>query len=99
MRTESLGKLKEEQLKVGPKGAQHRGRCKSSSESNKTNFHEMGSGFAGEFHLRYDSCSFGKFVVQNSTVKGHGAHGDGVEGREKWRSRTGLDFLTELTEF
>jgi hypothetical protein len=30
-RTESLGKLKEEQLKVGPKGAQHRGRCKSSS--------------------------------------------------------------------
>jgi hypothetical protein len=31
-RTESLGKLKEEQLKVGPKGAQHRGRCKSSSD-------------------------------------------------------------------
>ena len=31
MRTESLGKLKEEQLKVGPKGAQHRGRCKSKS--------------------------------------------------------------------
>jgi hypothetical protein len=30
-RTESLGKLKEEQLKVGPKGAQHRGRCKSKS--------------------------------------------------------------------
>jgi len=31
MRTESLGKLKEEQLKVGPKGVQHRGRCKSKS--------------------------------------------------------------------
>jgi hypothetical protein len=31
-RTESLGKLKEEQLKVGPKGAQHRGRCKSTSD-------------------------------------------------------------------
>ena len=31
-RTESLGKLKEEQLKVGPKGAQHQGRCKSSSD-------------------------------------------------------------------
>jgi hypothetical protein len=23
-----------------------------------------GSGFAGEFHCRYDSCSFEKFVVQ-----------------------------------
>jgi hypothetical protein len=30
-RTEILGKLKEEQLKVGPIGARHRGRCKSSS--------------------------------------------------------------------
>ena len=31
MRPESLGKLKEEQLKVGPKWALHRGRCKSTS--------------------------------------------------------------------
>jgi hypothetical protein len=31
VRTETLGKLKEEQLKVGPQWAPHRGRCKSSS--------------------------------------------------------------------
>ena len=55
-RTESLGKLKEEQLKVGPKGAQHRERWKSTSvrrsarmarregtsESNSAKFHEWG---------------------------------------------------------
>ena len=59
-RTESLGKLKEEQLKAGPKEAQHRGRCKSSSdrrsarrarregssESNRTNFYERGAAWA-----------------------------------------------------
>jgi hypothetical protein len=26
-------------------------------------------------------------------------HRGRVEGREKWRSRTGLDFLTELRKF
>ena len=29
----------------------------------------------------------------------HGVHRERVEGREKWRSRTGLDFLTELRKF
>ena len=37
-RTEGLGKPKEEQLKVGPWGAQHRGRCKSKSNRRVSRF-------------------------------------------------------------
>ena len=49
--------------------------------TNRMNFHEWGSGFAGEFYLRSYSCLFAKFVVRIVST---------------WPSeREGLDFLIE----
>jgi len=43
--------------------------------TNRMNFHEWGSGFAGEFHLRFYSCLFARFVFRMCRVGTSGQEG------------------------